>query len=90
MNTENKLVGRVARCTYNHGKEAASDEGLPFFEFNGEGSRSAELCKCGFAEVAHNKTPEAGRKPNRNICDTYRPRGDIGHDGYYCGCYGWG
>lgn len=78
-----KLKGRMARCTYGHGKEVPSDKGLPFFEFNGEGSKSAETCKCGYYKEAHEKPF------NEHICNNYTPRGDIGHDGYYCGCYGW-
>ena len=89
MTDTNKLEGRIAQCSYDgHGK-IASDEGLAFFEFQGEGSYSAELCKCGFTENAHNTPPRTGRPMNPKLCDNYRPRGDVGHDKYYCGCRGW-
>jgi len=50
------LNGRFAQCSYlphGHAKKPSSFN-LAFFEFRGEGSREAtDICKCGYAKVAH-------------------------------------
>lgn len=50
------LAGRMAQCAYRpHGHAPRpSSFDLAFFEYLGAGSREAtELCKCGYARVAH-------------------------------------
>jgi hypothetical protein len=90
-----KLVGREARCTC--GQTAPStkalDGYLAFFEYRGEGSRSAtEQCKhCGYYDCAHGNSED---KELRNVveegkCPGFEPKGDWGYDTYYCGCRGW-
>jgi len=79
-------------CNYGQSKapictcEQPSSKDLPFFEFQGAGSREAELmCKhCPYHKVAH-------EKPNRSrdVCSHFEPRGDKGIDKFYCGCAGW-
>ena len=85
------LTGRVAVCGYSpeHG-EVPSDWGLAFFEYRGPGSYSAKLCTCGYAEAAHKFNPIRVH-PEPIACKSggYTPRGDVGKDSYYDGCYGW-
>lgn len=84
------LTGRLARCYC--GKTNPSDQAAPgyvvlsFFEFCGEGSPSAALCKCGYAEVAHGCERDLKQ---RFTCGTYEPRGGQEFDSFYCGCGGW-
>jgi hypothetical protein len=84
------LTGRLARCSC--GKTNPSDKAapgykdLPFFEFRGEGSSSAALCKCGYAEVAHGCERDLKQ---RFTCGAYEPRGAWEFDGFYCGHAGW-
>lgn len=94
--TAASLEGRVARCGC--GREAASSEALSFFEFCGDGSREAAYCVCGFAECAHDPAEQAKNGPSgrRTVIEDgrckggkYEPRGDRGHDRWYCGCRGW-
>lgn len=85
------LTGRVAKCTY-CGRTNPSDaqlkgySSLPFFEFRGEGSKAAAICKCGYAEVAHGCERDQQR---RFTCGDYTPRGAWDSDLFYCGCRGW-
>lgn len=71
--------------------EEPSSKELAFFEFCGEGSREASICKhCAMAEVAH----ENGRcrDPGLRVHPAgtrYTPQGDRGFDRFYCGCHGW-
>jgi hypothetical protein len=84
------LEGRTARCGYHHEGEVQSDWGLAFFEYRGPGSYSSLLCQCGYAEVAHRYNERRVRKePISCKVGGYRPRGDVGHDSYYDGCFGW-
>ncbi len=83
------LEGRVARCAYGCGNERPSSSMLAFFEYLGPGSREAgDLCgTCGYALSAHELEPRP--KHLKRMCDSFIPRGDAGHDRYYCGCRGW-
>lgn len=77
------LTGRKARCVCNCGKEEDSSVDLAFFEYCGEGSPNAKLCKhCHVVEKAHGVE-------GTTACDNYEPIGDIGYDKFYCGCRGW-
>lgn len=72
------LTGRKARCSY--GAVRASDRGLPFFEFRGEGSDVAtEWCSCGYRLGAHQYSYVQAR------CSNPAPRGPMEYDSYYCG-----
>lgn len=89
------LEGRIARCGYmagtpGHAEGVPSNWGLAFFEYQGEDSYSSLLCKCGYAKVAHEYN-EKRVSPEPIECKVggYTPRGDVGHDSYYCGCRGW-
>ena len=82
------LTGRTARCTYCHTCQP-STTALPFFEFRGEGSRAAELCRtCRMTPTAHEPiNPHTGRA---GVTDhPYTPYGAWECDSYYCGCRGW-
>jgi hypothetical protein len=87
------LSGRIAKCDC--GKTRPSNSDLAFFEYRGPGSRSAmNYCKhCGYTFTVHtqewyDKEVARGRMfPSR--CWTFEPRGDVGHDLFYCGCKGW-
>ena len=92
------LAGRSARCSC--GATRPSSTSLAFFEFRGEGSRTArEACAhCGYAQVAHtyggNFAPPSPSK-NRNLCinfdppRVFEPRGGQEFDVFYCGHAGW-
>lgn len=94
------LDGRVARCSYSHDRPSRqqriaaspvpSSWDLAFFEYCGPGSREAtEICKCGMAQIAHERN--AGRCPHsrRSPSGKFEAKGDQGHDRFYCGCFGW-
>jgi len=93
------LVGRLSRCSPDvrveggggHNEHPSTDN-LGFFEFRGDGSRAASLCKnCRYHEVAHHDIhPETGRDltGNKNICKTYEPHGAWDFDTHWCGCGG--
>ena len=86
------LSGRTARCAYGCGSERPSEVGLAFFEYLGPGSREAlEVCgTCGFLLRAHDDSALRARPwPGDKLCAVFTPRGDVGHDRYYCGCRGW-
>ena len=84
-----KLVGRQARCSSCKTLVPSSPD-LAFFEFRGEGSRSAaEICgTCHFGHVAHNDKA-ANRRVNHKVCDNFKPIGAWEYDLFYCGCRGW-
>lgn len=71
---------KVCTCVQPSSKE------LPFFEFQGEGSREAvEMCKhCWYAKVAHEKD-----RRSSDVCTHFEPRGPAQFDKFYCGCAGW-
>lgn len=82
------LEGRTAQCSC--GATSNSSTSLPFFEFRGEGSENAtKLCgACGFHVDVHNPiNPSTGRPGITN--HAFQPKGDVGTDKFYCGCYGW-
>lgn len=82
------LTGRMAHCAYGCGNEKPSSTSLPFFEYLGpESSQAREVCKCGYRRIAHGKADVARRR--QGICNNFQPKGDVGHDRYYCGCRGW-
>jgi len=86
------LDGRIARCSC--GRVAESATSLAFFEFRGEGSRSAtDSCKhCRYAEVAHRRKRELqalGDHHLKLVCDHFEPSGSWEYDSWYCGCRGW-
>lgn len=78
------LTGRVARCSCGNTKPSSYD--LAFFEYRGEGSKSAEqTCVCGYDKAPH----DPDNPYHHNIkCRDFRPRGPK-DDLYYCGCRGW-
>ena len=84
-----KVQGRVARCSYCK-KEVQSDTSLAFFQFQGEGSERAtkQCAQCGYYKIAHGAinslTGNAGITSHEFV-----PKGDVGHDDFYCGCRGW-
>lgn len=93
------LAGREARCCKETGPVPSSPL-LAFFEFRGEGSRSAtDVCRnCGYAECAHGSGQAEdiarGLRPRRNVVDEGRCLGFVEsggwrYDGYYCGHSGW-
>ena len=100
---EEILLGRMAVCSYgkkggkyateNHGTPVASSVNLAFFEYRGEGSKSAtEKCaNCGYYKVAHDLplVDDRGRPRGKDICDSFAPHGAYEYDEYYCGCWGW-
>lgn len=69
--------------------EQPSSRDLPFFEFQGAGSReSDEICKhCKFHKVAHDK-PLSERRGTR-VCSNFEAQGPREFDKFYCGCHGW-
>ncbi len=80
---------RMARCTYfsrcKNQRPSRERDMLAFFEDWSEGSYWASTCDvCGMSMDCH-----SGPAPHPRACATYKPRGDRGHDGYYCGCFGW-
>jgi hypothetical protein len=84
--TQLDLSGRMARCACDRTVPSRPD--LPNFEYRGPGSWSAtEVCVCGYHWMAHQKDIRRGAGPSalRN-CPFFRPRGDLGFDGYWCGC----
>lgn len=100
------LSNRMAKCSYRHvnvpkgrGYSAPVMEPIPssptlaFFEYKGEGSRSAlDMCaKCSKAKAPHVPIMEAGTRWERpGITDhTFEPHGAYEYDEYYCGCFGW-
>jgi hypothetical protein len=71
--------------------EEPSSTDLAFFEFQGDGSRAASICKhCAMAEVAHQRgvCPPGGLRKHR-AGTTYEPQGGLEFDKFYCGCHGW-
>lgn len=88
MTTMTALEGRTARCICGS-VVASTTPHIAFFEYRGEGSRSATTtCKnCRYAEVAH--TDEARRKNPRLLCTTFEPHGAFEFDSFYCGCRGF-
>ncbi len=83
------LTGRTAKCA-ECSRTAPSSDKLAFFEFRGEGSKSAQmLCKCGYYEVAHERKRESGDPHLRDVCEKFTPHGPYETDLYYCGCSGW-
>ena len=86
------LTDRVATCS-DCGSMVLSSFNLPFFKYQGPGSREAtEMCRCGFHQVAH--TPEALAKAEASgyprTCREFRPNPEGRQtDSYYCGCRGW-
>lgn len=89
----NPLTGRMAHCFC--GSVTPSSWALAFFEFLGEGSKAAtESCAhCGYALSAHGPDAPVWRNGKTAVmnhgCPGFEPRGDVGHDRYYCGCRGW-
>ena len=85
------LTNRIARCGYKScTKTAASSKDLAFFEYQGLGSKNAELLcgECGMHEVVHAPiNPSTGRPGITN--HDFTPKGDVGYDQFYCGCRGW-
>lgn len=90
------LAGRVARCYC--GAEQPSSERLAFFEYCGEGSRTAtSICECGYALVAHTQAQQFNARGGiivHNVvtegkCAGFRARGPLNHDRFYDGCSGW-
>lgn len=81
------LDGRTARCSC--GATRPSSTGLAFFEYRGEGSRSAvDTCKhCRYALVAHER--KRSEPHLRLVCDHFEPHGAWEHDSFYCGCRGF-
>ncbi len=80
------LTGRTAKCSC--GNANPSSTKLPFFEYCGPGSRTAtDICKCGYAAVAH--TPEVMARNKALKCTTFEARGPLQFDRQYCGCRGW-
>ena len=78
------LTKRRAKCAYGNHAIVNSSLDLPFFEYLGPGSYTAEnACKCGYNKMAHNQ-PKSTCK-----CKHFVPRGPLEFDRYYCGCYGW-
>lgn len=88
---------RMARCGCGKERPSSERDALAFFEDCGPGSTSANSCVCGYYECAHD--PKHMAQPSgararltvveRGLCGGFTPRGDIGHDRYYCGCRGW-
>lgn len=88
--TKDILTGRIAKCTYCN-REEPSSPGLWFFEYLGEGSTEAtrKCGTCGFYDVTHEKiNPSTGRPGNKYGDHEFTPKGDVGHDRYYCACRG--
>lgn len=85
------LEGRYARCTC--GAIALSSTSLAFFEFRGEGSRSAtDICRnCGYARVAHEQddTRTQMNVVERGKCPGFESGGPWQYDSWYCGHAGW-
>lgn len=78
------LTGRQARCSCMR-PPRPSDINLPFFEYRGPGSASADdTCHCGFARRAH-----TDQSLGKRLDHEFEPRGDVGFDSYYCGHSGW-
>lgn len=102
------LTGRMARCCYDQGTgmephqqryggppPVPSSLDLPFFEYQGPGSRFAtEHCRhCGYHLDAHD--PERTRASDGRTamqfahCPGFEERDPADEDKYYCGCWGW-
>jgi hypothetical protein len=84
-----KIEGRIAKCGC--GKERPStEENLPFFEYQGDGSYRAELIciQCGMHTDVHQEINPSTKRAGVTDHEFSR-RGDVGHDVYYCGCRGW-
>lgn len=83
--TQPSLEGREAICPSCRTIKPSSLT-LPFFEFRGYGSPTAEnSCgNCGYFRVAHED-----RKGNSLICFQFKLRGPVQYDTFYCGCRGW-
>jgi hypothetical protein len=83
------LAARIAKCGCGKTRQS-NDKYLNFFEYQGPGSDSAELScgQCGMHRVVHQPiNPSTGRE---GVTDhEFTPRGDVGYDRFYCGCYGW-
>lgn len=79
------LADRQATCTCGVLRPSAGD--LAFFEFRGEGSRTAlDTCRnCSYAKVAHTDP----RPNNKFICAEFVPSGAWRYDSFYCGHAGW-
>lgn len=73
--------------------ERPSSRDLAFFEFCGDGSRDALLCKhCGMMPTAHGDGLGPCRNPGmrkHRPGTVYEAQGDRGFDRFYCGCHGW-
>jgi hypothetical protein len=82
-------MNRTARCSCGKSAPSSDREHLAFFEFRGEGSKTAtEDCKnCGYHLVAH--APDHPRRGQIPVCLDFTPKGSQEFDGYYCGCRGW-
>lgn len=98
------LEGRFSKCTYPDGagkyyregmhKPTPSSTSLPFFEYQGPGSkRATQQCKnCGYYDVAHEPAGPYradGKLKSKGICDNFEPHGAFEFDSHYCGCWGW-
>jgi hypothetical protein len=95
-----KAQGFYSSSSCKNGRDAAictceepSSKDLAFFEYCGDGSRDASLCRhCGMMPTAHGSDkrtcPSGGLKKHRPGT-SYEPQGDTGHDRFYCGCHGW-
>lgn len=78
------LAGRKARCDC--GRTTPSSTSLSRFEYRGLGSGSADdVCICGYHQLAHRADIQNAVAALRD-CPGFRPRGDLGDDGYWCGC----
>ena len=86
-----KLEDRQAKCTYCK-KTVPSNVELAFFEFKGEGSKTAtENCMaCAYTKIAHERAAEYKESHLARLLDhEFAPRGAADVDNFYCGCRGW-
>lgn len=81
-------LNREAICTC--GALSPSSDTLPFFEFRGEGSKTAtNRCRnCSYYVSAHDDKA-AGLTANKFICSHFVPSGPWRYDSFYCGHAGW-
>ena len=100
--TKPSLEGRFATCTYNNSNdqfpEKHKNEPIPssydlaFFEFRGEGSRTAlTICTCGYSINAprHGDSWRKYDPIKDGEFHEFVSRGPFEFDTYYCGCRGW-
>lgn len=97
------IEGRFAKCGYNNSNDKHPDKhtrepipsstDLAFFEFRGEGSKSAlNVCAiCKYYDIApvHG---DSWRKYDPRLdgeMHEFVPHGPYEFDTYYCGCWGW-